>query len=47
MYLSMRSVVTSACNEKQKGCKKYMNGYEVIDNQNTLFLSIVDTLDWR
>lgn len=24
-----------------------MNGYEVIDNQNTLFLSIVDTLDWR
>ncbi len=48
MYLSMRSVVTSACNEKtKKGCKKYMNGYEVIDNQNTLFLSIVDTLDWR
>ncbi|WIL45930.1 hypothetical protein QP042_21280 [Bacillus bombysepticus] len=33
--------------KNKKGCKKYMNGYEVIDNQNTLFLSIVDTLDWR
>ena len=43
----MRSVVTSACNENKKGCKKYMNDYEIIDNQNTLFLSIVDALDWR
>jgi len=43
----MQSVMTSAFNEKYKGCKKYMNGYEVIDNQNMLFLSIVDTLDWR
>lgn len=43
----MRSVVTSACNEKPKGCKKYMNGYETINNQNTLFLLIVDTLDWK
>lgn len=33
--------------KNKKGCKKYMNGYEVIDNQNTLFLSIVDTLDWK
>jgi len=24
-----------------------MNGYEAIDNQSTLFLSIVDTLDWK
>ncbi|MED0871621.1 DUF6572 domain-containing protein [Bacillus mobilis] len=24
-----------------------MNGYEVIDNQNTPFLLIVDTLDWK
>ncbi|MBE7119088.1 DUF6572 domain-containing protein [Bacillus cereus] len=33
--------------KNKKGCKKYMNGYEAIDNQNTLFLSIVDTLDWK
>ncbi|PEJ44995.1 DUF6572 domain-containing protein [Bacillus wiedmannii] len=24
-----------------------MNGYKTIDNQNTLFLLIVDTLDWK
>ena len=24
-----------------------MNGYETINNQNTLFLLIVDTLDWK
>ena len=30
-----------------KGCKKYMNCYETINNQNTLSLSIVDTLDWK
>ncbi|SCB69625.1 Uncharacterized protein BWGO95_03789 [Bacillus mycoides] len=24
-----------------------MNSYEAIDNQSTLFLSIVDTLDWK
>ncbi|PGO27540.1 hypothetical protein CN984_15390 [Bacillus cereus] len=33
--------------KNKKGCKKYMNGYEAIDNQSTLFLSIVDTLDWK
>lgn len=30
-----------------KGCKKYMNCYETINNQNMLSLSIVDTLDWK
>ncbi len=46
----MRSAVTSACNEKiKKGVRRYMNvnGYEAINNQNTLFLSIVDRLDWK
>ncbi|PGD05105.1 DUF6572 domain-containing protein [Bacillus toyonensis] len=35
--------------KNKKGCKKYMNvnGYEAINNQNTLFLSIVDTQDWK
>lgn len=43
----MRSVVKSAFNKNIKGCNKYMNCYEAIDNQSTLFLSIVDTLDWK
>ncbi|TXS00503.1 hypothetical protein DN390_09450 [Bacillus sp. SH7-1] len=33
--------------KNKKGCKKYMNGYETINNQNNLFLLIVDTLDWK
>ena len=33
--------------KNKKGARNILNGYGTINNQNILFLLIVDTLDWK